>query len=71
MAYDVDYDYPFRVDEQGVPYLPDDLTEDGELYVLSNGKYLPRGVYRTENGGHFIYEPSALSPYADMLKGLT
>ena len=67
MAYDVDHDYPFRTDEQGIPYLPDGMTEDGDLYVLDNGKYLPRGVYRTEDGGHIIYEPHQLSPYAEML----
>ena len=69
MAYDIDFEYPFRVDDQGIPYLPENLTEDGELYVLDNGRYLPRGVYRTEDGGHIIYEPVQLSPYADMLTG--
>ncbi len=68
MTYEVDNEYPFSVDEQGVPYLPDSLVKDGNLYVLPNGKYLPRGVYRTEDGGHLIYEPSALSPYADRLE---
>lgn len=67
MSYDVDYDYALREDDQGVPYLPDGMTMDGNLYVLPNGKYLPRGLYRTEDGGHLIYEPKELSPFADML----
>lgn len=67
MAYDVDYDYAFREDEQGTPYLPDNMKEDGNLYILPNGKYLPRGTYRTSDGGHIIYEPRELSPFADML----
>lgn len=67
MAYDVDYEYRFREDETGVPYLPDGLSEDGGLYVLPNGRYLPSGCYRTADGGHLIYEPPALSPFADMI----
>lgn len=67
MKYEVDEDYPFDYDEYEMPLLPANLTMDGNLYVLSNGKYLPRGVYVTSDGGHLIYEPSQLSPYTDML----
>ena len=67
MNYDVDYDYDFEEDEWGMPYLPKGLTMDDNLYVLPNGKYLPRGCYITEDGGHLIYEPSQLSMFADML----
>lgn len=67
MAYDIDNDYPFRLDEQGVPYLPREARLEGELYRLPNGKYLPSGLYRTQDGGHLIYEPRELSPFADML----
>lgn len=67
MAYDVDYDYEFQEDENGVPYLPKGMKMVGNLYVLPSGKYLPRGCYRTEDGGHLIYEPAQLSPFADML----
>lgn len=71
MAYEVDNDYRFRRDEGDVPYLPDGMTMDGNLYVLPNGKYLPRGMYRTEDGGSLIYEPPQLSPWADMLAACT
>ena len=67
MRYDIDYDYEFREDEFGTPYLPDGLTMDGNLYVLPNGRYLPPDCYRTEDGGHLIYEPPQLSPFADAL----
>lgn len=69
MSYDVDYDYEFQEDEDGVPFLPQGMVTDGDLYVLPNGRYLPRGCYRTEDGGHVIYEPPQLSPLADLLAG--
>ena len=71
MGYDVDHDFDFQKDEGGVPYLPDGVTEDGNLLVLPNGKYLPRGYYRTEDGGGLIYEPPQLSSWADMLAACT
>ena len=67
MTYDIDYDYPFHEDEDGTPYLPEHMKMDGNLYVLPHGKYLPRGCYRTKDGGSLIYEPAQLSPFADML----
>ncbi|MBP3883348.1 MAG: hypothetical protein J6D54_00195 [Olsenella sp.] len=70
MAYDVDYDYPLQQDEEGVAYLPKEATLEGNLYRLPNGKYLPSGLYRTGDGGHIIYEPKELSPYADILFNL-
>lgn len=70
MRYEVDDGYPFETDEVGTPYLPDGLAEDGNLYVLPNGKYLPSGCYRTRDGGHLIYDPEQLSPYAGMLAQL-
>ena len=54
MAYDVDYDFEFDEDEFGTAMMP-------------NGRYLPPGNYRTEDGGDIIYEPRELSPYAEML----
>lgn len=65
----VDENYPFKRDEYGMPYLPDDLKMDGDLYVLPNGKLLPRGCYVTSDGGSIIYEPDELSPFADLLAG--
>lgn len=44
MGYEVDGGYPFAYDECGVPRLPASLAMDGDLYVLPNGKYLPRGL---------------------------
>ena len=67
MAYDIDYDYPFKHGELDVTLLPQGVTMDGELYVLPNGKYLPPGAYRMPDGSDLIYEPHALSPFADML----
>lgn len=67
MGYDVDNDYDFKLDEYGFPYLPEGMVMQGNLYVLPNGKYLPSGSYRTSDGGHLIYEPPELSPFAEML----
>lgn len=67
MKYDVDEDYEFEVDEYGDPFMPKDVKWEGNLCVLPNGKYLPRGCYVTEDGGSLIYEPKELSPFADML----
>lgn len=67
MSYDVDNEYEFKLDETGLPVLPDGLTMEGNLYVLPSGKFLPRGTYRTNDGGHLIYEPPQLSPFADMI----
>lgn len=61
----------FRVDDFGMPYLPKGMTMEGNLYVLPNGKYLPSGTYKTDDGGALIYEPRALSPFADLLAGCT
>ena len=60
MSYDIDYDYEFTEDEQGMRCLPDGLIEDGELYVLPNGKYLPCGCYKLKDGSTLIYEPFKL-----------
>lgn len=67
MAYEIDHNYPFEYDNFGIPLFPDGMKEDGNLYLLPNGKYLPRGNYRTSDGGHIIYEPPQLSPYTEML----
>ncbi|MDD7583838.1 MAG: hypothetical protein PUJ78_03230 [Coriobacteriaceae bacterium] len=64
-------DYPFRRDEHGMPYLPGGMMMEGELYVLPNGKLLPRGCYVTSDGGSLIYEPKESSPFADLLAGCT
>ena len=68
MNYDVDYDYEFELDEYGFPYWPEGLREEGNLYILPNGKYLPSGSYLKKDGSSIIYEPSELNPYAEMLK---
>lgn len=68
---EVDEEYPFKTDDYDTPYLPDGLTKDGDLYVLPNGKYLPRGVYRMQNGGTLLYEPKRLDPFAELLRGCT
>lgn len=57
----------FQVDENEVPMLPAGLREERNLYVLPDGRYLPCGVYRTEDGGSIIYEPSGLSFFEQML----
>lgn len=57
----------FQMDENGVPMLPAGLREEGNLYVLPDGRYLPCGLYRTAEGGSIIYEPSELSFFGQML----
>lgn len=71
MEYPVDHDFKLEYNEDGFPYFPDNVTEEGNLYKLPNGKYLPSGTYLTRDGGAIIYEPSELSPYADILKQFT
>lgn len=74
MAYDVDRDYPLeRPDgEDGLPLFPDSVSEDKDgLYVLPNGRYLPRGAYLRPDGSCLIYEPHQLSPFADLLASCT
>lgn len=58
----------FPTDEYGMPFFPNDMTKDGNLYVLPDGRYLPCGVYTTQDGGSLIYEPSELSFFGQMLK---
>lgn len=48
-------------------YPPTRLREEENLYILPDGRYLPCGVYRTEDGGSLIYEPSELSFFGQML----
>ncbi len=60
----------FPTDEYGMPFFPNDMTKDGSLYVLPDGRYLPCGVYATQDGGSLIYEPSELSFFGQMLKQL-
>ena len=67
MKYDVDFDFKFEEDEFGTPLMPKGVKWHGNLCVLPNGRYLPPGNYRTEDGGYIIYEPNELSPFADML----
>lgn len=57
----------FQMDENEVPMLSAELREEGNLYVLPDGRYLPCGVYRTAEGGSFIYEPSGLSFFGQLL----
>lgn len=57
----------FQMDENEVPMLPAGLREEGNLYVLPDGRYLACGVYRTEDDGSLIYEPSELSFFGQML----
>lgn len=47
----------FQMGENETPILPTGLMEEENLYVLPDGRYLPCGVYRTEDGGSLIYEP--------------
>lgn len=60
----------YQMDECEIPLLPAGLKEEGNLYVLPDGRYLPCGVYRTEDGGSLIYEPSELSTFGRMLAQL-
>lgn len=55
------------MDENETPMLPAGLREEGNLYVLPDGRYLPCGVYRIEDGGSLIYEPFELSTFGQML----
>lgn len=57
----------FQMDENEIPLLPAELKEEGNLYILLGGRYLPCGVYRTADGGSLIYEPSELSFFGQML----
>ena len=68
MEYEVDENYSFKTDENGFPYLPEGLKKDGRLYVLPNGKYLPCGCYKLEDGSSLIYEPSELSFFGKFLR---
>ena len=61
----------FKMDENEIPILPTGLREEDNLYVLPDGRYLPCGVYRTEDGGSLIYEPSGLSFFGQMLAQFT
>ncbi len=67
MKYEVDDDYEFDTDEYGDPLLPKGVKWNGNLCILPNGKYLPRGLYVMDDGSSLIYEPKELSPFADML----
>lgn len=58
----------FPTDEYGMPFFPNSMIEDGNLYVLPDGRYLPSGVYTTPDGGSLIYEPSELSFFGQMLE---
>lgn len=57
----------FKMDENEVPMLPAGLREEGNLYVLPDGRYLPCGLYRTADGDSLIYEPFELSTFRQML----
>ncbi len=57
----------FQMDENEVPMLPAGLKEEANLYVLPDGRDLPSRVYRTEDGGSLIYEPSGPSFFGEML----
>lgn len=57
----------FRMDENEIPMLPAGLREEGNLYVLPDGRYLPCRLYRTADSGSLIYEPSELSFFGQML----
>ena len=57
----------FQVDENEVPMLPAGLREEGNLYVLPDGRYLLCGLYRTADDDSLIYEPFELSTFGQML----
>ena len=57
----------FQVDEYEIPLLPAGLKEEGNLYILPDGRYLPCGVYKTADGDLLLYEPSVLSFFGQML----
>ena len=57
----------FQVDENGIPLFPAGLKEEANLYILPDGRYLPCGVHRAEDGDSLIYEPSGLSTFGLML----
>lgn len=61
----------FKMDENEIPIFPTGLREEDNLYVLPDGRYLPCGVYRTEDDGSLIYEPSGLSFFGQMLAQFT
>lgn len=60
----------FQVDEHEIPLLAAGLKEEGDLYVLPDGRYLPCGVYKTADGDLLLYEPSELSFFGQMLAQL-
>ena len=53
------------MDENETPIPPTRLREEENLYVLPDGRYLPCGVYRSEDGGSLIYEPSGPSFFGE------
>lgn len=68
MNYEVDENYLFDTDENGFPFLPNNLKKEKNLYILPNGKYLPCGCYMLTDGSSLIYEPSELSTYGKLLR---
>lgn len=52
----------FQVDENEVPMLPAGLREEGNLYVLPDGRYLPYGLYRTADGDSLFMSRSSSAP---------
>lgn len=71
MGYDIDYEYEFDLDNDGLKIIPEGTKMTGDLYVLPNGKYMPPGVYSDGNGMNIIYEPRMLSPWADAIAECT
>lgn len=57
----------FQMEGNEIPLLPAGLKEEGNLYVLPDGRYLLCGVCRTADGGSLIYEPSELGFFGQML----
>lgn len=57
----------FQVDEHEIPLLPAGLKEEGDLYILPDGRCLPCGVYKTADGDLLLYGPSELSFFGQML----
>lgn len=57
----------FAADPDEIAVLPAGLGEDGDLYVLPDGRYLPCGVYQCADGCDFIYEPRELSFFGRLL----
>ena len=52
----------FQMEENGTPMLPAGLREEGNLYVLPDGRYLPCGATGPKMAAHSFMSRSSSAP---------